>query len=52
MREMVQNSQKTVFFMLFRGPFGGHLGAIWARKKIKKGSQVEGIFGPMSELKD
>jgi hypothetical protein len=32
--------------------FGGHLEAIWVPKKIHKGSQVEGMFGQMSEHKD
>jgi hypothetical protein len=45
--EMVQNNQKTSFYAVF-----GYSGAIWALKKINKGPQVGGMFGPMSELKN
>jgi hypothetical protein len=43
---MVQNNQKS-FFMLFWGILG-HFGP----KKIQKGLQLGGMFGPMSELKN
>jgi hypothetical protein len=42
---MVQNNQKTVFYAVFV-----HFGAIWAPKKICKGPQLGGMFGPLSEL--
>jgi hypothetical protein len=44
---MVQNNQKTGFYAL-----SGHFGAIRAPKKIHKGLQVSGLFGPFSELKN
>jgi hypothetical protein len=44
---MVQNNQKTVFYAV-----SGHVGAIWALKKINKDPQVGKMFGLMSELKN
>jgi hypothetical protein len=49
--EMVQNNQKTGFCTVF-----SHFGAIWAPpdgpKKVLKGPQVGGRFGPMSKLRN
>jgi hypothetical protein len=47
---MVQNNQKTGFYAVFF-----HFGAIWAPpyglKKVSKGPQVGGKYGPRSKLK-
>ena len=49
---MVQNNHKKVFFMLFFvnvGPLGHPQ---MDKKKVDKGLQVGGMYGPMSKLKD
>jgi hypothetical protein len=53
---MVQNNQKTVFFMLVFHFLFLLFGAIWAPpnvlEKVDKGPQVGGMYGPMSKVKN
>jgi hypothetical protein len=49
---MVQNNQKTGFYAVFFGAIWGFLGTPDGLKKVDKGPQVGGIYGPMSKLKN
>jgi hypothetical protein len=44
---VVQKNKKIVFYAFF-----GHLGPLNGPKKIHKGPQVGGMYGPMSKLKN
>jgi hypothetical protein len=47
--EMVQNNKKTDFYAVF-SHFRAILAPFKGLKKIHKGPQVGGMYGPMSEL--